>query len=80
MELLGSIADYSIVDEGGFPQEDLRLPINMGASGACIVPNDLQSNVEWLHHFLFEDEEYTVSDTLLNIDAAIENKVRQYQN
>ena len=54
------IANYRIVEEEGFPQPDFRGNANMGAKGACVIPTDLVTNVEWLHQFLFEDAAYTV--------------------
>lgn len=71
LELLGVIADYEIVDEAGFPKEDMRAVPNMGAKGSCVVPVDLESNVVWLHQFLFEDEEYEVTDNVKEYGAKI---------
>lgn len=62
LDLLGKIADYQIVEQGGFPEENLRTVANLGADGSCIVPMDLEANVVWLHQFLFEEEDYTVTD------------------
>ena len=71
LELLAVIADYEIVDEAGFPQEDMRAVPNMGAKGSCVVPVDLESNVVWLHQFLFDDEEYEVTDNVKEYGAKI---------
>lgn len=79
LALLGKIADYSIVEEAGFPHEDMRSNVTIGAKGACIVTDSLVENVEWLHHFLFEDEEYTVSDTVKKINNKIASDVAPYQ-
>ena len=77
-ELLGNIANYSIVEEGGFPNEELRANANLGAHGACVVPNDLVANVEWLHKFFFEDEEYSVSDSVKEINEKILSDMAKY--
>lgn len=77
-ELLGNIANYSIVEEAGFPNEKLRSNANIDGHGACIIPDDLVENVEWLHHFFFEDEEYTVSDTLREYSEKILSNVAKY--
>lgn len=61
VELLKNISKYSIVDEGGFPTEDMRTTSNIGANGSCVIPIDLEDNVVWLHEFLFGEENYQVS-------------------
>jgi len=80
LKLLGKIADYQIVDEGGFPQMDLLTTGNIGASGNCIVPADLESNVVWLHQFLFDDEDYQVTDTVKECDEEIKSNTAKYIN
>lgn len=79
LTLLGKIADYSIVEEAGFPNQDMLGNVTIGAKGACVIPDSLVENVEWLHHFLFEDEEYTVSDTVKKINNKIASDVAPYQ-
>nr|WP_296481996.1 LCP family protein [uncultured Acetatifactor sp.] len=71
LELLGNIANYRIVAEDGFPQPDMRGNANMGAKGACVIPTDLESNVVWLHQFLFGDDSYTVSDSVMEYNETI---------
>lgn len=78
LELLGKIADYRIVEEAGFPQLEQLKTGNIGASGSCIVPQDLVSNVEWLHQFLFEDEEYQVTSTVVECSEKIKKDTAQY--
>lgn len=78
LDLLGKIADYRIVDEAGFPQLDQLTTGNIGASGNCIVAQDLVSNVEWLHKFLFEDEEYQVTSTVIECSEKIKKDTAQY--
>jgi len=63
VELLKNITKYTIVEEGGFPTEDNRTVETIGKShGSCIIPLNLEENVVWLHEFLFEEENYQVSD------------------
>ena len=57
--------------EDGFPQPDMRGNANMGAKGACVIPTDLESNVVWLHQFLFGDDDYTVSDSVMEYNETI---------
>ena len=71
LDLLKNIANYRIVAEDGFPQPSMRGNANMGAKGACVIPTDLESNVVWLHEFLFEDTDYTVSDSVLQYNEEI---------
>ncbi len=78
LALIEHIADYSIVAEDGFPQEQYRGNANMGAKGACVIPTDLESNVVWLHEFLFEDEDYEVSNSVKEISKKITSDTAQY--
>lgn len=80
LELIGDIAKYRIVDESGFPQMDQLTTGNIGASGNCIVPMDLESNVIWLHQFLFDDEDYQVTKTVKECGEEIKAKTSQYIN
>lgn len=78
LSLIKNIANYRIVDENGFPQEDMRTVKNIGAKGSSIIPLDLVSNVKWLHEFLFEDENYEVTDNVRDYSAKIEEETRKY--
>lgn len=69
---VSAIANYEMVEEediddmqNGFPLEDYRIQANLGSAlGDCVVPRSLTDNVIWLHEFLFEDEDYEVSETV----------------
>lgn len=78
LDLLGKIADYRIVEEGGFPEEDLRTVANIGSKGSCIIPMDLEANVVWLHQFLFEEEDYTVTEGVREISQKIKENTTSY--
>jgi len=78
LALIGNIAKYSIVDENLFPQEDMRVAENIGAKGSCVVPTDLESNVAWLHEFLFEDEDYQVTNSVKEYGKQIEAETAPY--
>lgn len=80
MEFLGSITTYEIVDESGFPQESMRTVANIGAKGSSVVPLDLESNVVWLHQFLFNDEDYTVTDSVRQYSSKIASDTAAYIN
>lgn len=78
LEMLGKIADFKIVDEGGFPNEGQFVTGNIGASGSCIVPKDLESNVVWLHQFLFDDDDYVVTEGVRERGEMIESRTKKY--
>ncbi len=80
MDLMANIANYSIVEESGFPQENMRVVANIGAKGSCVVPLDLEENVVWLHQFLFEDQEYTVTESVKEYGEKIEADTTPYIN
>ncbi len=80
LDLLGNIANYRIVDQGGFPEESMRTTANIGAKGSSVIPMDLESNVVWLHQFLFEDESYTVTDSVREYSRKIEEETSPYIN
>ena len=63
LKLLKNVSKYEIVDQGGFPtdENDMRKTGRVGKQ-SIVAPVDLESNVKWLHGFLFNDTEYTVSD------------------
>ena len=80
LEFVGNIGNYRIVDEAGFPEESHRTTGNIGAKGSCVIPTDLESNVVWLHEFLFEEEGYVPSDTVRECGAQIEADTSSYIN
>lgn len=67
-----ALANYNVIEEdsidtmsNGFPQESNRIQADLGSGlGDCVVPRSLTDNVRWLHQFLFDDEDYDVSDTV----------------
>jgi len=78
LDLLAKIADYRIVEQGGFPEENLRTVANIGATGSSIVPLDLESNVVWLHQFLFEEADYTVTESVRKYSEQIKENTTPY--
>ena len=85
LDLLSNITKYSIVEEGGFPNENNRVVVNIdqirgNIVGSSVVPNNLEENVVWLHHFLFGDEEYTVTDRVKKISKTIADDTATYIN
>ena len=80
LDLVSNINNYRIVEEGGFPAENMRTTGNIGAKGSCVIPLDLESNVVWLHQFLFEDDNYSVSNTVKECGAKIKSDTSSYIN
>lgn len=80
LDLLENISKYRIVDQGGFPEESMRTTANIGAKGSSVIPLDLESNVVWLHHFLFDDQEYEVTDSVREYSRKIEEETSPYIN
>ena len=76
--MLKNIANYRVVANDGFPAEDLRTTGTMGKAGSCVLPVDLQSNVKWLHNFLFDDADYEVSSDVQKYSEKIKGDVGKY--
>ena len=62
---------YNIVDEGGFPNSDMLTTGSIGKKGSCVVPRSLESNVTWLHEFLFDEKDYEPSSAVKEYSAKI---------
>ncbi len=80
LDLLKNIANYEIVDNNGFPEESMRATGTIGKKGSCVVANDLESNVVWLHKFLFDDSSYTVSEDVKKYSQKIKSDTSSYLN
>ena len=69
-----NLANFKIVGEDSLPQSDMWGDASMdNRKGECVIPLDLQSNVEWLHKFLFADENYSVSTVVQEYSKHIKN-------
>lgn len=78
LKLVDNIGNYRIVDEGGFPEESMRTTGNLGAKGSMVIPLNLESNVVWLHEFLFDVDDYSPSDTVKECSAKIKSDTSGY--
>ena len=78
IKMLPDVGKYSIVAEDGFPQASLRTTANIGSKGSCVIPTDLEANVLWLHQFLFNDQNYSVSDTVKQCNTKIKSDTDPY--
>lgn len=71
-----NITKYHIGETAGFPSA--RGEAKMGAKGACVIPQTLESNVINLHAFLFGDDGYTPTDSVKQISAKISSDTGMY--
>lgn len=71
VSLLGDLASYKLIDEGGFPTEDYRTGATIGGIGDSVVCTDLEKAVVDFHERFFANEEYEVSETLKEISRTI---------
>lgn len=71
LQILPTLMGYSVSYTTGFPSSYKFSNIK----GSVIVPTDLESNVIELHKFLYEDEDYTPSSTVIEYSKAIDEKV-----
>ncbi len=78
MEIVSNVNKYKIVAEDGFPTASLRTTATVGSSGSCVIPLSLESNVVWLHQFLFDDTDYNASSTVKNYSAKIKSDTDRY--
>ena len=78
IQLLGGIANYKIVADDGFPQEQMRATGTIGKNGSCVIPVDLSKNVVWLHEFLFGDNAYTATADVKSYSNVIQEKTSPY--
>ena len=69
-ELLTDITKYSITETEGFPKEEYRATGTV-KGGSCVIPVDLETNVKWLHQFLFGDDDYEPSETVKTCSSKI---------
>ena len=75
---LSKVSEYRIVDQGGFPESSMRGTGNIGSKGSSVIPLDLESNVVWLHEFLFDETDYQVSDKVKEYSAKIQSDTSPY--
>ncbi|MCR5721417.1 MAG: hypothetical protein K6G72_03635, partial [Lachnospiraceae bacterium] len=79
LDLLTDVAKYKIVDEGGFPNMEHYTTGNIDGK-SCVVPVDLQTNVVWLHKFLFNEDDYKPSSNVVEYSDAIRDETSRFLN
>lgn len=80
LELVQIIGEYEIVDSAGFPQMDMLTTGTIGSHGSCVVPLDLAESVVWLHEYLFDEQDYQVTDRVQENSDTIDAKTGVYLN
>lgn len=78
ISLLGEINKYQVVADGGFPEASMRGSATIGSKGSCVLPLDLESNVVWLHEFLFDEQGYEVSKEIKEYSDKIRSDISPY--
>lgn len=63
ISLASQVFSYKLGEMSGFPFE--KNATTIGSKGSVVIPCDLESNVIELHQFLYNDTEYTPSDTVV---------------
>lgn len=77
LDLAKDLLQYELGDNTGFPASH-KEPM-LGDKGSVVVAADLLSNVQFLHEFLYpEDKQYTPSEEVKRISAAITNETGVY--
>lgn len=75
-EILGlaaGIKDYELADKQGWPFQ-LTTERMGGKLGDVVVPTDLETNVNLLHQYLFDVEDYETTQTVKNISKSVINE------
>lgn len=80
LQILTDITQYSIIDEGGFPTSGQITTGTIGTKGSCVIPLDLESNVTWLHGFLFDEADYVPSENVSIYSKKIYSDTNGYLN
>lgn len=66
---------YKIGDSSGFPFD--KTTDTISGLGSIVIPVNLESNVQELHKFLYDKEDYTPSSEVKSISSAIVSRVGQ---
>ena len=64
----------------GFPFEKYRATGTVGSKGSCVIPQDLKKNVEELHAFLFNENDYQVSSEVEEYSKKVASDTGKYAN
>ena len=79
VSLLGDLASYTMIDEGGFPSKDYRTTATLGKGvGDSVICTDLELAVIDFHKRFFANETYEASSTLKEISKTIHQNTDAY--
>ncbi|HKM05026.1 MAG TPA: LCP family protein [Lachnospiraceae bacterium] len=78
LSLLVAIGDYTITDNAGFPETNMRTTGTIGKAGSCVIPISLESNVVWLHQFLYGDDNYKVTSNVSEYSSKVYKDTSPY--
>ncbi len=78
LDIAKDISSYSIIGDDGFPNESMRTTGTLGSVGSSVIAKDIESNVVWLHSFLFGEENYEPSSDVKKISQEASSKVAAY--
>jgi LCP family protein required for cell wall assembly len=79
LALLGDLASYTLIDEGGFPSLEYRTTATLGKGvGDSVICTDLEEAVVDFHKRFFANEEYTPSEALKEISKTIHQNTDAY--
>lgn len=76
--LIANVSTYEIVGSCGFPFDTNISTGKIGSKGSCVIPMDLETNVELLHAYLFPGIEYTPSEEVVTYSQVIEQQTSPY--
>lgn len=77
VDMAQNITKYNLTESGGFPWQ--RSASGISSVGDVVVPATLESNVKYLHKFLFDDDDYQPSAAVLNYSETIKEKTHVYK-
>lgn len=79
LAVLAEVGDYEIVADDGLPFEEYRGSWTVGANGSCVIPVNLEENVVALHKFLFDEQDYQVSEEIKKYSNQIYSDTNPYK-
>ena len=75
LKMAASMMSYEMGETGGFPSLREDVKIN---KADIVAPADLEANVRELHRFLFDEEDYYPSPTVIRLNEEISNQTGVY--
>ena len=77
--LLGIVRNVNIVESAGCPDVSNVVSMEMGGTGSCVVPLNLEKAVVKLHKMLFDEDDYEVSASVKRYSNRITELRHKYQ-